>query len=536
NYVSSNYPFIVPSDYDIEHAFSFTNTPNYTLASPDYFLASSVNTYLGPSEDLSKYLLASLAISPFHDDPYMKVMQAYNATNFFLPEEILPSWKRAHSRSSSSTFALPQVFKIGENSHKTSLERHEEQIDTILNHLDKLPLERIEQVEEKIEGLGNGQVIIQRYFHSLKTELQKSRTQIARLQREQMGHNDKIVLAHVRISILEMIIKDIQATIRKLVDDIVATALEAQVATMENTDNTNWNLGQNGTPIARKCSYKNFMSCQPFNFKGTEGVVSLIRWFELTKLVFLRSNCTEDCKVKFATGTLTEKALSWWNSFAQPIGIHEAYKITWNWQIIPTIVPNSEKLMEAFIGGLPRNIKGNVTALKPQTLEESITITQRLMDHARNCQGIHVDPAKIEVVKDWAYPTTPTEVHEFLGLAGYLQRYIEENQESAFQLLKHKLREALILALPEGNNDFVIYCDASHQGAVVFALKIWRHYLYGTKCTVFNNHKSLQHILDLKELNIRHRRWLELIADYDCEIRYHPRKANVVADALSQKE
>ncbi|GJY51665.1 copia protein [Tanacetum coccineum] len=133
-----------------------------------------------------------------------------------------------------------------------------------------------------------------------------------------------------------------------------------------------------------------------------------------------------------------------------------------------------------------------------------------------------------------------------------------------------KLCEAPILALPEGNNDFVIYYDASNQGlgavlmqrekviayasrqlkpneenytthdlelgAVVFALKIWRHYLYGTKCIVFTDHKSLQHILDQKELNMRQRRWLELLADYDCEIRYHPGKANVVADALSQKE
>ncbi|GJW36857.1 retrotransposon protein, putative, ty3-gypsy subclass [Tanacetum coccineum] len=72
-------------------------------------------------------------------------------------------------------------------------------------------------------------------------------------------------------------------------------------------------------------------------------------------------------------------------------------------------------------------------------------------------------------------------------------------------------------------------------GAVVFALKIWRHYLYGTKCTVFINHKSLQHILDQKELNMRQRRWLELLSDYDCEIRYHP-KANVVVNALSRKE
>ncbi|GKB74919.1 putative reverse transcriptase domain-containing protein [Tanacetum coccineum] len=143
------------------------------------------------------------------------------------------------------------------------------------------------------------------------------------------------------------------------------------------------------------------------------------------------------------------------------------------------------------------------------------------------------------------------------------------SKETAFQALKQKLCSASILALPEGSENFVVYCDASHKGlgavlmqkekviayasrqlkiyeknytthdlelgAVVFALKMWRHYLYGTKCIVFIDHKSLQHILDQKELNMRQRRWLELLSDYDCELRYHPGKANVVADALSQK-
>ncbi|GKC25842.1 putative reverse transcriptase domain-containing protein, partial [Tanacetum coccineum] len=145
-----------------------------------------------------------------------------------------------------------------------------------------------------------------------------------------------------------------------------------------------------------------------------------------------------------------------------------------------------------------------------------------------------------------------------------------EKEEAAFQLLKQKLCSAPILALPEGSENFMVYCDASHKGlgavlvqkekiiayasrqlkiheknhtthdlelgAVVFALKMWRHYLYDTKCVVFTDHKSLQHILDQKELNMRQRRWLELLSDYDCEIRYHPGKANVVADALSLKE
>ncbi|GJW52422.1 putative reverse transcriptase domain-containing protein [Tanacetum coccineum] len=112
-----------------------------------------------------------------------------------------------------------------------------------------------------------------------------------------------------------------------------------------------------------------------------------------------------------------------------------------------------------------------------------------------------------------------------------------EKEENAFQLIKQKLCSAPILALPEGSEDFVVYCDASHKGlelgSMVFALKIWRHYLYGTKCTVFTDHKSLQHILDQKELNMRQRCWLELLSDYDCDIRYHSGKENVVADALN---
>ncbi|GJS70860.1 putative reverse transcriptase domain-containing protein [Tanacetum coccineum] len=121
----------------------------------------------------------------------------------------------------------------------------------------------------------------------------------------------------------------------------------------------------------------------------------------------------------------------------------------------------------------------------------------------------------------------------------------EEHLKLILELLK-KVEFAPILALPEGAENFIVYCDASHKGlgvvlmqneklgAVVFALKIWRHYLYGTKCIVFTDHKSLQHILDQKELKMRQRRWLELLSDYDCEIRYHPGKANVVADALSR--
>ncbi|GJV20027.1 putative reverse transcriptase domain-containing protein [Tanacetum coccineum] len=182
----------------------------------------------------------------------------------------------------------------------------------------------------------------------------------------------------------------------------------------------------------------------------------------------------------------------------------------------------------------------------------------QFLGHVIDCSGVHVDPAKIKAIKNWAAPTTPTEVRQFLRLVGYYRR------------LKQKLCSAPILAFPEGTKDFVVYCDASlkgygavlmqrekviayasrqlkvHEenytthdlelGAVVFALRLWRHYLYGKKCVVFTDHKSLQYILNQKELNLRQRRWIELLSDYDCEIRYHPGKANVVADALSRKE
>ncbi|GJY67348.1 reverse transcriptase domain-containing protein [Tanacetum coccineum] len=180
-----------------------------------------------------------------------------------------------------------------------------------------------------------------------------------------------------------------QAAIRKLVVDSVTSALEVQAATMVNTSNPNRNTGPTGTPVAKTGNYKEFISCQPFYFNGT----------------------------------LTDDALSWWNAYAQPMGIDQANQITWiklkrlpinkycprtevkkmedefynltvkgndlktyirRFQelaiLCPNMVPNSEKLMEVFISGLPRSIKGNVIATKPQTLEEATNIAQRLMD------------------------------------------------------------------------------------------------------------------------------------------------------------
>ncbi|GKC10106.1 putative reverse transcriptase domain-containing protein [Tanacetum coccineum] len=188
----------------------------------------------------------------------------------------------------------------------------------------------------------------------------------------------------------------------------------------------------------------------------------------------------------------------------------------------------------------------------------------QFLGHVVNRDGIHVDPSKVESVKNWKTPESSTEIRSFLGLAGYYRRFIEnfskiakpltlltqknkayvwgDKQDEAFQILKGKLCNA-----PRGK----VIAYASRQlkkheknytthdlelGAVVFALKIWRHYLYGMKSVIYTDHKSLQYIFDQKDLNMRQRRWIELLSDYECEIKYHPGKANMVADALSRKE
>jgi hypothetical protein len=213
------------------------------------------------------------------------------------------------------------------------------------------------------------------------------------------------------------------------------------------------------------------------------------------------------------------------------------------------------------------------------------------LGHVVSKEGLAVDPKKIEAIVEWERPTSVREIRSFLGLAGYYRRFIagfsalsgpltaltrknapyvwSDECEESFQELKQRLVSAPVLTLPMESVGYVVYTDASRKGlgcvlmqqgkvvayasrqlkdheknypthdlelaAVVYALKIWRHYLYGEPCEIHTDHQSLRYIFTQKDLNMRQRRWLEVLKDYDSKVFYHPGKANVVADALSRK-
>ncbi|GKC09713.1 reverse transcriptase domain-containing protein [Tanacetum coccineum] len=443
---------------NMEDAFS-SNFPNYLPASPDYIPTSPGKTYSSSSNSFGIVPLASPTISLFLDDPLNESFAKHsiseklpippptiippssipNPQEFFLPEEFLSPKKQG--RSSSSTSSLPQVFEIGESSRKTSIERHEEQIEEILNHLGELSLIYLSIIEIKSKNAYAQPIGVEQANQITWTELKR-------------------LLANKYCP---------QTKIRKMEEEL-------------------YNLTVKGNDL------------KPYVRRFQELIV-----------------------------------------------------------LCPNMVPNTEKLLEAFIGGLPRSIEGNVTASKPQTLEEAINIAQRLMDQVtKHTPEYCLTLGAIEASYPFIYASM-LNIPSITIDTFYDIKMVEGNLVSTNTVIKgctltllNQPFEIDLMPIKLGSFDVVIVIAyASRQlkpneenyttydlelGAVVFALKIWRHYLYGTKCTVFTDHKSLQHILDQKELNMRQRRWLELLADYDCEIRYHPRKANVVADALSRKE
>nr|GEV59579.1 reverse transcriptase domain-containing protein [Tanacetum cinerariifolium] len=323
--VMSSLTHPTPSDVDEEYTFPSANILDCTSTLPNYFPATSRNISFDFLENSNNDEIPHV-FSPFCNNSYMEVMQAYDATN----ELPIPPLQAPIS----SPTVMPPVLSL-------------------FDFQDFLPPEEISPPKDA------------------ETPVESS------------------------ISVSPS-------------SSVGSSSPEAQAATMANTNNPNRNSRPRETSVAKRGNYKEFISGQPFYLNGTEGVVGLIHWFERTKSVFSRSNCFEENKVTFSTGTLTDDALSWWNAYAQPIGIEQANKITWNElkrlltnkycprtevkkledefynlvvkennlmtyikrfqelaDLCPNMVPNSEKLMEVFIGGLPRSIEGNVTALKP---------------------------------------------------------------------------------------------------------------------------------------------------------------------------
>ncbi|GKC06792.1 hypothetical protein Tco_0998402 [Tanacetum coccineum] len=447
---TSTHPIIVPSDYDVEDAFSSTHSPDYIPASPNYFPASPGNTSPDPSDDLSKHLLASLAISPFHDDPYMKVMQAYNATNnespIPLPQApIAPPTKQARFLSSSSTnpSAPPQVFEIEENYHgapDTSYARHEEQIETILNHLDELPLERFEHMEDKIEGLETYKVFIGDYPEYLKE-----------------------LLPLLKISTLEQVIT---------IDPTVNGSGPAAGSNLQRSVNNCHALVKKGhyrksVPQSNNSAYgkehiADGQDAHPKPERADKSFVS-ISLASMLDIPPIKLDTTYDIEMAMETYSFDVViGIDWLSKYhvriicdekVVHIPIDDGTSARAPYRLAPSEMQElSDQLQELadrgfirlstspwgapvlFVKKKGRDLSDCYHQLRvsdednPQDKKLSehnysekrnwnanfsksyfwISIVQ-FLGHVIDSQGIHVDPAKIEAVKNWASPTTPTE-------------------------------------------------------------------------------------------------------------------------------
>nr|GEU83045.1 putative reverse transcriptase domain-containing protein [Tanacetum cinerariifolium] len=497
------------STSNIEDAFSL-NIPDYLSASLDYVPASPGKTYSSSSNSFGIVPIASPSLSLFHDNPYMKVMHAYYAKKSPITPSIITPPSSMTSTSEAPTMTQAAIRKFVADSVTAALEA---QTATMANTSNpdrntgstRTPVAKAGNYKEFIScqpfyfNGTEGAVGLIHWFEQIELVFSRSRFDIVIGMDWLSKYHAKILcdekVIHIPIDGETLIIREeevrrkriedipvvrefpdvfpedlpglppilqvefqidlisraapaaltpyrlapsemqelsnqlqemppkrtstseappmTQAAIRQLVVDSVATALETQAATIANADNANRNPEPIEAPVARNnCTEDSKVKFATEAYK--------ITWVEFKKLL-IKNYCprTEIQKTEDEFYHLTVKG----NNLK--IYVRRLYGLA---TLCPTMVSNSEKHLEAFIGGLPRSIEGNVTAYKPQTLEEAINIAQRLMDQKH-------------------------------------KKYIwKEDQESAFQLLKQKLYEALILALPEGNDEFVVYCDASLQG------------------------------------------------------------------------
>nr|GEV71145.1 reverse transcriptase domain-containing protein [Tanacetum cinerariifolium] len=289
----------------------------FSLNFHDYFPTTSGNNSPNSLDDFTKYLLATLVFSPLHD---MEFMPAYDATDNELPIALF-----------QTIIALPTALPPSSVSPMFDSRNFfpPEEISPIDTETSKSPT-----LVSLSSSVGSSSPVRSTtppdypFNESIFTELDNSLWIISRPLGKEPDPEDPNEMPPKRTSTSAAPAMT-QAVIRQLITDGIVAALEAQAATMANTDNTNRNTGSRETPVAKRGNYKEFIRYQPFYFNGTKGAVGLIRWFEQTESVFSYSNYAEENKVTFASGTLTDDALSWWNAYAQPIGIEQANRITW---------------------------------------------------------------------------------------------------------------------------------------------------------------------------------------------------------------
>ncbi|GJY32121.1 putative reverse transcriptase domain-containing protein [Tanacetum coccineum] len=388
------------------------------------------------------------------------------------------------------------------------------------------------------------------------------------------------------------------AQLQAMIDEGVTAALAARDATRNGDDSHTSRTGaRRPVQVARECTYPDFLKCQPLNFKGTEGVVGLTQWFEKMESVYSISNCTVACQVKFATCTLQGNALTWWNSHVKTTTPEAAHAMPWRTlkkMMTDKYCPRGEiKKLEFEMWNL--KVKGNdVVGSNLAKASRAKCVCRWADEGANNCgttmssrkispqpkpktsqRGIDLKSISVQEFPEMFFLSSGT--HIVLAPSSEIKGYIAEQLQGTYgkgfirpvphpEELRWKncrqsspsceFRISMVtrfiahVTLTVEQKDFLAYCDASKKGlgdvlmqekelgSVVYRSKDWEGKVFCTeyKCMVFTDHKSLQHILDQEELNMRQRRWLELLSDYDCEIRYHLGKANVVADALSRKE
>ncbi|GJW68265.1 putative reverse transcriptase domain-containing protein [Tanacetum coccineum] len=492
----------------------------------------------------------------------------FNPQEFFLPKELLPLKKQGRDRSSSSTSALPQEFEIEESSRKTSLEHHEEQIEENLNHLDELSLDRIEHIEDKIEGVGNGRVIIQQDFDNLEAELSESHTQIAKLQRKKMGNNSKIALARFKIANLVHLCerKDLffpRGLVGSPSDSTsgISNRLDTRCRTCSTGTLSIGAFRKERVVRATERTIRQGLYKTQFLTLGSSGLVCQVEGWIISDVHQLSG-------IKQANGEESLSTPKDRNIIDQLQGSNVYSKIelqSGHHQL------RNKKEHEEHLKAILEFLKKEELYAKFSKCESWISKVQ-FLGHVICSQGIHVDPAKIESIKHWASPKIPNQRRfvQCLRSSGIIkdsqgyskiakpktQAHSEKvkfewvtNKKASFQpiCLKQEVcvsanilglyqEEAKILSILRPLRTSLGAVLMQREKVIAYASRQLKIHEKNYTTHDLELGAILQHILNQKELNMRQHRWLEFLSDYDCEICYHPGKANVIADALSRKE